>query len=101
VITTDEKNIITETPSYWNKFIGKLMDVLAEELGCFGKVSIHYKLNKRMNYEGPRNPKRPDGPEKRNRFGENRFGQTGGEGNRTLTPIREKSRIILRKRNSG
>ena len=98
-VFVDERNYISDAPDYWRHLEGSHLNILIKQLEEFGKVQIAYMLNKEIRYEHRTNPKRPQVAEGRNRFGENKFGQVGREGNRTSEPTKEKPRVIIRRRN--
>lgn len=96
-ITVDEKDIIQSTPSYWNKYKNKRLWDLLQDLD---RPEIHYRLTGGI-YEGRGNSKpsskRFIRPQEGDRRSQDQSSKAEGEGRRTPEPIKERSRIIVRR----
>jgi hypothetical protein len=72
MLVVDEHNIITDASYSLKDFVNKNLSYLEEKLSPYGKVVFRYILYRRDKYESY--SKRPGGSERRNRFGQNKFG---------------------------
>jgi hypothetical protein len=99
IVNVDEKGIIINTPSFWNRFLNQGLEVLQEELSKYDKIVIKYMLDRGNRYVFNKYSDRPNRIKEKHRLGENQSGQIGRAEPRTLTPIKEKPRIILHRRN--
>jgi hypothetical protein len=99
-IKVDERNIIQDTPSNWNKYKNRHFDCLLGEIDPKGNVEIHYRLtgehygNSKIS-AGTKYIKRPAGTKEGDRRSQIKPSQIGRKGGTTPEPIKEGPRIIF------